>query len=129
MSIEMSYFKTYEFKMDEDGDYVLKRSKEEWDEFFTFNDYWEIRKTAEQIGLGDIYDKIIPYIHELPTYTDEEGKKEFENIVISPEECLRINEETGLIEKLLEADPLFSIYSKSVMNNWKKGRHVVVHYE
>lgn len=130
MSIELSYFDEFYFVEISKNEFELKTSlNSDLDEFFTFNRYWDVKELADEIGLGEVFDKIIPYVRSLPLFTDKIEKEEFEKIMVSPKECLRINQETQLISKLLEKNSDFDVYLNSVLNNWEKGRFVVVHYE
>jgi hypothetical protein len=129
MSIDISYFSTYEFKPEDRRTWEFITSDDELDEFFTFNGYFDVQIAAETLGLLETFNRIIPYIYSLDYYVDVRGKTELESILLPAAECLRINEETGLIQKLLAYNPEWDVYLKSVLNNWNKGRYVVVHHK
>ncbi|MNK38804.1 hypothetical protein D3C87_574000 [compost metagenome] len=127
MAIEISYFDSYEFKpIREDWEFV--KSETPLDEFFTFNDYHNALDLAVDLGLDEVFEKIIPYIHSLDSCISVEEKINYEKLLIPAAECIRINEETGLISKILKLKPEWQTYFTSILNNWKKNRYVIIHY-
>jgi len=127
MAIEMTYFQTFSFVKESDNSFEFVRSEEELDEFYTFGDYFDVIETAKTLGLEDVFRHIVPYTQELDYFVDAKEKKALKEMLISPAECLKINEEYQLFDQLLHANPEFDIYLKSVLNNWKKNRYVIIH--
>lgn len=127
MAIEMTYFQTFSFVKESDNSFEFVRSEEELDEFYTFGDYFDVIETAKALGLEDVFRHIVPYTQELDYFVDAKEKKALKEMLISPAECLKINEEYQLFDRLLHANPEFDIYLQSVLNNWKKNRYVIIH--
>lgn len=129
MSIDMTYFQNFEFILKREDSFELIISEEELDEFYTFNGYWDVIQVADKLGFEEEFRQIVPYVHSFDFYLTTEEKAEYEKMLIHPKKCLELNNKLKIFDKILEVHPEYSVYLKSILNNWNKNRYVVVHYE
>lgn len=129
MGNQLAVFEDFRYVPEgDDGAFFRQLIGRTFDGFSTFGQYFEARETANKLGLEDVFDMVIPYVHFFDMYVSEYGKNKMIDLLISPADCLQWNEEYQLIDSILQENPDLDVALTAVYNNWKKGRYVLVHH-